>query len=270
VGLLAQAVAAYRSALEVYTRDTFPQDWATTQNNLGNALRDQAGRTSGQAGADLLAQAVAAYRSALEVRTRATLPQDWATTQNNLAKALVATGDSLGAARATEGVLELYPDQEEALLRLASLYEDRLFDYDRALPLFQKLVAMNRTVGNLENLAESLLQNGRFADCEKAWTALTKEILSPNHLPLRDTFRLACQSAAGDSTAARATAAGLASATLEPTKWGFNGTLHFLSTNAAFADHRDAWVGLFTALDKADTSAFRAALQEIQASLNSR
>jgi tetratricopeptide (TPR) repeat protein len=219
---------------------------------------------------DLLAQAVAAYRSALEVRTRATLPQDWAMTQNNLAKALVATGDWLGAARATEGVLELYPDLEEALSRLASLYEDHLFDYDRALPLFQKLFEMDKTAGSLENLGGSLLANGRFSDCEKVWTAVTNENRPHKDLPLRDTFRLACQAAAGDSTAARATAAGLASATLEPTEWGFDGTLHFLSANAAFADHRDAWVGLFTALDKADTSAFRAALQEIQASLNNR
>ena len=268
--LLAQAVAAYRSALEVNTRATLPQNWAKAQNNLGNALRDQAGRTTGQAALDLLAQAVAAYRSALEVNTRTTLPQEWARTENNLANALAAAGDWLDAATATEGVLELYPNLEEALSRLASLYEDRLFDYDRAFPLFQKLLAMSKTAGNLENLAESLLANGRFTDCDKAWTALTIEILSPNHLPLRDAFRLACQSAAGDSTAARATAVGLASATLEPTGWGFSGTLHFLSTYAAFADHRDAWVGLFTALDKADTSAFRAALREIQASLNSR
>ena len=206
----------------------------------------------------------------MEVYTRATIPQQWARTQNNLAKALVAGGNWLGAARATEGVLELYPDQEEALSRLASIYEEHLFDYDRALLLFQKLSAMNRTVGDVENLGEALLANSRFADCDKEWAALTNEKLSSNHFPLRDTFRLACQSAAGDSTAARATATDLASATLENLSWSFNGTLHFLSTSAAFADHRDAWVGLFTALDKADTSAFRAALREIQTSLNNR
>ena len=35
---LAEAVEAYRQALTVYTRDDLPQDWATTQNNLGVAL----------------------------------------------------------------------------------------------------------------------------------------------------------------------------------------------------------------------------------------
>ncbi len=35
---LEQAVAACRAALEVWTRERVPLDWAMTQNNLGNAL----------------------------------------------------------------------------------------------------------------------------------------------------------------------------------------------------------------------------------------
>ena len=35
---LAEAVAAFRAALEVLTRHRVPLDWAKTQNNLGNAL----------------------------------------------------------------------------------------------------------------------------------------------------------------------------------------------------------------------------------------
>ncbi len=86
--LLAQAVLAYLSALEVRTKKDLPQHWAGTQNNLGNALRDQASRTQGTEGTSLLAQAVLAYLSALEVRTKKDLPQDWAATQNNLGNAL--------------------------------------------------------------------------------------------------------------------------------------------------------------------------------------
>ena len=40
---LQQAVDAYRSALQVWTREQLPQDWAVTQNNLGAALQDLAG-----------------------------------------------------------------------------------------------------------------------------------------------------------------------------------------------------------------------------------
>jgi hypothetical protein len=95
-------VAAYRSALEVYTREQLPQDWAQTQNNLGNSLQAQGIRSGGAQSAELLAQAVAAYRSALEVRTREQLPQDWAQTQNNLGNALKAQGILSGGAQSNE------------------------------------------------------------------------------------------------------------------------------------------------------------------------
>jgi tetratricopeptide (TPR) repeat protein len=48
--LLGEAVAAYRTALTVYTQAELPQQWATTQNNLGNALGDQGTRTGGRSG----------------------------------------------------------------------------------------------------------------------------------------------------------------------------------------------------------------------------
>ena len=64
---LEQSVAAYRAALEVYTREQLPQDWAMTQNNLGNVLVNLGERASGEQGAQYLEQSVAAYRAALEV-----------------------------------------------------------------------------------------------------------------------------------------------------------------------------------------------------------
>jgi hypothetical protein len=64
---LAQAVAAYRAALQVYTRELLPQQWATTQNNLGAALGEQGIRTGGEEGRRLLAQAVDAFRGALGI-----------------------------------------------------------------------------------------------------------------------------------------------------------------------------------------------------------
>ncbi len=57
---LGNAVDAYREALTVYTKDALPQQWATTQNNLGIVLGDQGTRTGGKQGTQLLAQAVAA------------------------------------------------------------------------------------------------------------------------------------------------------------------------------------------------------------------
>ena len=90
--LLAQAVDAYRAALEVFTKADLPQAWATTESDLGIALQDQGERSGGAEGAKLLAQAVDAYRAVLEVRTKADLPQDWARTQYSLGSVLLRQG----------------------------------------------------------------------------------------------------------------------------------------------------------------------------------
>ena len=42
---LTDAITAYRTALEVYTRERLPQVWAAVQTNLGNALQAQGLRT---------------------------------------------------------------------------------------------------------------------------------------------------------------------------------------------------------------------------------
>ncbi len=96
---LEEAVAAYRAALEEYTRERVPLDWATTQNNLGAALSTLGERESGTA---RLEEAVAAYRAALEEWTRERVPLHWAVTQNNLGVALSGArraGERDGAAR---------------------------------------------------------------------------------------------------------------------------------------------------------------------------
>ncbi len=114
------AVAAYRSALEVMTPEHFPQDWATTQNNLGTVLSDLGIRSKGSEGREQLEAAVAAYRSALEVRTREESPQDWARTQNDLGNALsnlgIRSGEKEGR-KQLEAAVEAYRSALEVRTR---------------------------------------------------------------------------------------------------------------------------------------------------------
>ncbi len=77
------AIACYQIVLRVYTRETFPQDWAQTQNNLGGAYYD---RIVGDR-AENIENAINAYQAALQVRTYEDFPLDWAMTQNNLGNA---------------------------------------------------------------------------------------------------------------------------------------------------------------------------------------
>ena len=71
----------YRAALEERTRERVPLQWATTQNNLGNALSTLGGRESGT---ERLEQAVVAYRVALKEFTAEGPSQYRDLAQNNL------------------------------------------------------------------------------------------------------------------------------------------------------------------------------------------
>jgi tetratricopeptide (TPR) repeat protein len=87
---LDEAVAAYQAALQEYTRERVPLQWAATQNNLGNALQTLGSRESDTA---RLNQAVAAYQAALQEYTRERVPLDWAASFGNQGVALMLIAD---------------------------------------------------------------------------------------------------------------------------------------------------------------------------------
>ena len=70
---LDEAAAAYRAALQEWTRDRVPLDWAKTQMNLGNALATLGERESGTG---RLEEAVAAWDACLTV-TATVWPSEW-------------------------------------------------------------------------------------------------------------------------------------------------------------------------------------------------
>ncbi len=77
------AIIGYDLALNIFTDEDFPQEWAVTQNNLGNAYSN---KITGNRRQNIDA-AIACYQMALEVYTREDFPQNWATTQYNLGSA---------------------------------------------------------------------------------------------------------------------------------------------------------------------------------------
>jgi len=83
---LEQAIDLYEGTiLALAPRTERPGDWATTQNNLGNALGVLGQR---QRGTWMLERSIKAFGDALRERDRERVPLDWATTQNNLGNAL--------------------------------------------------------------------------------------------------------------------------------------------------------------------------------------
>jgi len=77
---LQQAIAYYDTALSFYKEQDFPEQWATTQNNLGRAYVDL---PTGDRSVNLQ-KAIAFLEATLRVYNEKGYPVDWAMTQNNL------------------------------------------------------------------------------------------------------------------------------------------------------------------------------------------
>ncbi|WP_282027045.1 helix-turn-helix domain-containing protein [Limimaricola cinnabarinus] len=85
IDLLEQAIATFRSALEVRDRASSPREWAMTMQNLSVALRDLGVAMQDVAGRRYLLEAIEICNEALAIRTRESFPFEWALTQENLA-----------------------------------------------------------------------------------------------------------------------------------------------------------------------------------------
>ncbi|MEG4094160.1 CHAT domain-containing protein, partial [Microcoleus sp. Pol8_D1] len=135
----------FEAALQVRTRDAFPQDWAGTQNNLALAYSD---RIKGDRGENI-ERAIAFYEAALEVYTREAFPQDWALTQNNLATAYYS---------------RIQGDRGENIERAIAFSEAAL--QVRTREAFLQYWA--QTQNNLANAYYSRIQGDRGENIEKA------------------------------------------------------------------------------------------------------
>jgi tetratricopeptide (TPR) repeat protein len=253
----------------VYTRETLPQDWAMTQNNLGNALRDQGIRTGGERGTQLLAEAVAAYRQALEVRTRETLPLQWAQTHNNLAEAYVALKNWSNAAASYANVLQVYPDAEEAYRTASSIYHEILFQFSEAFALNQHWLEQHPDdLSALSDFAEKHFTTGRFTECAQRIGTLVENptVEASTKIALRAieiANLLALNNASQVPDKLQILIDSLAAQPDDfKAPWIFSGTKHFIDHSAQLAPYR-TWLGqFFTALEVKD---HQKALTDLQA-----
>jgi tetratricopeptide (TPR) repeat protein len=155
---LEQAVACYRAALEVWTQDRVPLDWARTQMNLGNALARLGER---EADGTRLEQAVAVHRAALKERMRERVRLDWAMTQMNLGVAL----QTLGAREADSALLE------QAVAAYRAALEEHTH---KSVPLYWAATQTN--LGNaLSTLGEREAGTARLEEAVAAYRAALEE-----------------------------------------------------------------------------------------------
>jgi acyl-CoA thioesterase len=81
-----QAFALYTQASLFFVPISYPTQYATTRNNLGNAYIQLPAGTPEESALNVC-NAIACYSAALEIRKRDQYPTDYATTQNNLGAA---------------------------------------------------------------------------------------------------------------------------------------------------------------------------------------
>jgi tetratricopeptide (TPR) repeat protein len=147
---LSQAVTAYRAALDVYSRnrERFREQWAATQNNLGNSLEVQGARTARKEGRELLSEAVAAFKASLEIYTREQYPERCAATETNLGNALDEQ------AKRTAG-----KEGRELLTQAVTAFNTALGIYSRKAPSHEWAMTENN-LGDVLNDQASLDEDG--------------------------------------------------------------------------------------------------------------
>jgi CHAT domain-containing protein len=151
------AIAAAELALQVLTRDEFPQYWAMAQNNLANAYKDRA-----KGKADNIKTAIDAYELALEVFIQ--FPQECRETARNLGNLHLrenqweeATSAYTHALNATETLYQscILLDSKAAELReTADLPRRAAYSYAKIGNLSEAIATLEQ--GRARGLSESL------------------------------------------------------------------------------------------------------------------
>jgi hypothetical protein len=157
-----QALAAFQHALQVFTRERSPNNWATLQNNLGNAYRN---RVRGDS-ADNVEKAIAAYEAALTIRTREAGPREWAGANSNL-------GNAYGT--------RIRGDRGENLEKAIAAHEAALTVYTReSLPADWAQMQRNLGTDYLNRIRGERADNVEraIAAFEAALTVYTRETLA--------------------------------------------------------------------------------------------
>lgn len=102
---LRRALAAFRNAMQVYTRIDAPERWADVMNNYAQAAQVLGGNLQN---AKILQNSIQACRNALEIRRREKAPIQWASTQNTLGTGLFLLGKMTRRAEYLEAATEAF------------------------------------------------------------------------------------------------------------------------------------------------------------------
>jgi CHAT domain-containing protein len=165
-----RAIAAYQAALQIYTPETYPERWAKTQSDLGNAYRKLA----------QIANALTCFEAALKVFTPASFPRECIETGLELGKVALATGKK---AEAFEG-FEIVIEAVEMLSRWGdseSLHQE----IPAKISAYTKIVALCMDCGELEKAREYAERSSSLVILDILENVHIQQITSTSHFLLK-------------------------------------------------------------------------------------
>jgi len=115
-----KAIEAYKRSLSFYTFKDHPYDYATTQNNLGNAYGNLAGVRDKEKNLGL---AIDAYRDALKVHTLEAFPVNYAETKFNVGLFYLDKAEMYAEKGDTARVKESLKESEEAFTESLKVFK---------------------------------------------------------------------------------------------------------------------------------------------------
>jgi tetratricopeptide (TPR) repeat protein len=265
----AQAVEAYKAALEILNKADLPDYWAITQTNMGRVLADQGEQSSGAQAKDLFARALQASRDASEVVSKADLSQTWATIQTNLSIALADQGDIAAASQVLAKCVEAFPEDFNVLRRALFIEQNKLYLFDQTYFVAERWLKLDPSAETKLDMEQADLTTSRFDDCTKQAATIDDAALTApaaSFALIRDTMKMSCQWGAGQKTDAQKTASALLknAAQLQNTGWHFDGARHFFSSSPTFEAGRASWIALFDSLERGNGAALADALRQLQ------
>lgn len=176
------------------------------------------------------------------------------------------------AAQLLDNALTIDPNHVEALRLADWIYHERLFRYDRAFALNARRVELG---SGQSDYVEKHLTTGRFRECATLAQARYDEVTDKGVKLVMRAIRFACLwVSTGDSLKGRVSSYDVVTAAnvlrkemegLQKVGWTFDGTKHFLKTNASFDKTAD-WVRLFEALEVGDQPSALSALAALDGS----
>jgi tetratricopeptide (TPR) repeat protein len=247
-----------------------PEQWLRIQVTLGDVLHDLASADK-QRFRKYLKDAKKVYEDALIVGTREKFPGAWSQLTYELARTYSRLDNPLESRRLLLEVLDLDPENWDALDNLASIYHERLFDFAGSFEALTKLGKIDSDDLVVQtNFAENNFTTARFKEC----AVLINNLLANEHVNEDEKIALRAieiGSLIGSGRTNEVPAKlDLLIKELEQqppdfyVDWRFDGATYFAQRHTKIAPFSGWLKSLFTALGKYDRDNILKALQVVR------